>query len=359
MLMINFIWFSEGKSWSYPLIVDITEITFDYQSGYTYDALDIRKNNTTDISKPEYKPSSGRNNPFAYIKNQSSRKVKAKFYHNQGDSSDIFTMTIGAIMGSGTGLGDLPPVVVSFPGGAATSSQALFTGQDPISGTIGKRNFLWSWYVSKVNGQSIGMQEHASTSHGYFTLLNTPQNPMPEPWTEVLDYACVWAANKSSESSAVRAITQKAYTSFNRKYNGNKDHTNVSTKTFYLTIFLADPTHDADCSDMAATVNVFTRAIGVSFSKVRKIYPPFVYKRIKPVGEGVWRLAGSGSFNYHYISWFNGKVYDSCLKLCNNQTPPGNERVPQGENINDPYEVDLRYSGTWVVDEPFYFENIE
>jgi len=36
-------------------------------------------------------------------------------------------------------------VVVSFPGGAATSSLALFTGQDPIPGTIGKRSFQWSW----------------------------------------------------------------------------------------------------------------------------------------------------------------------------------------------------------------------
>jgi len=187
---------------------------------------------------------------------------------------------------------------------------------------------------------------------------------MPEPWVEVLEYACDWASGTNSEDDVVADITEGAYSDFGRKYDGENDHTDMDNKTFELSDFLADVMHYADCSDMAATVNVFTRAIGVSSSLVKKIEGTFVYKRIKPVGEINWRLLGSGSFDYHWVAWYDILIDDACLKLCDNQDPPGNERIPIGEILDDPinedYKEDLYYSGDWDHDYmPFNITTIE
>jgi len=170
---------------------------------------------------------------------------------------------------------------------------------------------------------------------------------MPEPWTEVLDYACVWAANKSSESSAVRAITLKAYTSFGKHYYG--DATHAQGTTFELTDFFQDSW--ADCRDMSATVQVFTRAIGGDSTYFMYIdmkygqYDGMDTKAILLIGGSSWITT---EFDFHQVAYKSG-VYDACLKL--REDVGVNERVPRGEGLNVPYKRDLYDSGGWLPDE--------
>src|SRR4030043_1833103 len=156
ILLLNFIVFVENvKSWSYPLIVDVTEITFDYQAGYSYDALDIRKNYLTDIATPEYKPSLGRNNPFAYIKSQSNRKIKAKFYHNQG-YGDICNIHVEAHPYGSGHFGYINETYVSFSGCGPNSDLITLTASGgSVPGSVGKNSFQWDWVCTKVNGVNI------------------------------------------------------------------------------------------------------------------------------------------------------------------------------------------------------------
>jgi hypothetical protein len=231
------------------------------------------------------------------------------------------------------------------------------TCQSSISGSVNKKSFSWSWYVDLINGNEleepiyIGM----TGSHTYYILLATPQQPMSIPWTDVLDYACVWAAGQTSEDQAVTLITTKAYTNFGKNYDGGGTH--APGTTFHLTSLLASSW--ADCRDMSATVHVFTRAIGGTQTDVRMINDPnpyvenFKYKSIDPVGNPSWQTRW---WNFHQVANYSG-VYDACLRL--NQSNP---RIPTGEDINGGYKTDLfdPVSGSvWVPKTPFIYITVD
>lgn len=342
---------TESRGYSYPLIVTVTEITFNYEAGYADDALDIKINNTTDIPKPEYKPASGgRNYPFAYIKSQSNRKIKAKFHHNQGsgviNSIDIFAICEGSQWISSIGITN-----ITFSGGGPTSDLCtLILCYGNIPNRVVKFIFGWQWECLKVNGESIagGSLYFDYTCHTYYTTLGPPQSPMTEPWTEVLDYACVWAHGKSNETSALKKITDGAYNNLGKSYYGTTTHTDSAT--FYLTDFFDE--NLADCRDMSAVVHVFTRAIGGTSTMVRIINGGMYTKVIKLIDDD-W---GFDYFTFHQVA-YKGGVYDACLML---RTDEGvNERVPQGESINGEYKDDLFDHGTWQTNtETFWYCNI-
>ena len=78
----------------------------------------------------------------------------------------------------------------------------------------------------------------------------------------------------------------------------------------------------------------------------RRISGPFRTKWIDPVGSpGPWDYT---SWNFHHIGWYSN-VFDPCIRV-----NEGNPRVPQDENINDPYKTDLYRLGTWAPQTAFH-----
>ena len=214
LLLGIFLTFSQPVfAWDYPLEAGVTFVWFDYESGYSNDALDIRKNNSTDITTPEWDYASGRNNPFAFIKSQSNRIVKAKFWHLH---DDITSMHIEA-EDYRDGFGPLPLTEVAFTinSGSGESGTESFTADGSVHFAVRKLNVKLKWKARKVNGVTLPNPiNFASTIHDYYVLLAAPQEPMAEPWTKVLEYACDWASGKSTEASAVAEITNGAYEDF-------------------------------------------------------------------------------------------------------------------------------------------------
>jgi len=308
---------NNASAWDYPLIVDLIHIKFDYESGYAYDALDIRKN-------------------------QSGRKIQADFTHNQ---DDVYTLGIVAFTTYGEGFGYPQETPVDFPNGGPASPYTTFTTYGSVPNSVGKRSFKWKWYITKVNGVPFPWGDYLWFTdtgwHTHYTLLAAPQNPMSVPWTDVLDYACVWASGKSSESQAVSEITEKAYTSLGKNYYGEATH--AQGTTFNLTGFLSSSW--ADCRDMSATVHVFTRAIGGTATAVWWIDGGMYTKAIKIIGGSSWQIKW---FAFHQVAYRSG-VYDACLKL--RQAVGVNERVPKGENMDNPYKRDLFDHGDWEPDD--------
>lgn len=337
------------KSWEPPLEVDVVSMGFNYEAGYSNDALLIVKNASTGITLPEWYPASSRNNPCAYIKGQSNRRIATSFYHNQqpGDICSLHIRTTAAGYPPGT----IAETQVNFPSCGVSASATLTMTDGIVTTYVHKFGFNYHWYINKVNGETLGTPIYMGVTgpHWYYILLAAPQAPMSVPWSDVLEYACAWAAGRSSESDALSKITEGAYNNLGITHDYDGTQTHAPGQTVYLTNLLNDDI--VDCRDMSAVVQVFTRAIGGTSTQVRRINGGFYYKQILPIGysDDDWVV---GYWNFHQVGW-KSNVYDACLKL--NQSSP---RIPVDENINDPYKNDLFNSGSWAPQSPSAFTTV-
>ncbi len=324
-----------------PPIIDLYYIKFNYTSGTTNDAIDIRINNSTDISVPEWYPSYSRNEKIAYKKSQSNRKIKAKFYVYNGP---INNMKVYA--NHSGGWGNINEGTVTF-NGSAYSSEALLTFSGTTPSSVGKRYLALIWYITEIDGEPIAdTYIHDSGFHAYYTLLDDPVSPMQEPWTQVLDYTCSWASGQTTNSGTIKKITEGAYNNIGKTYYGGDSHTYA--QNFYLTNFFSE--NYADCQDMSAVVQTFSNAVGISNVKVRRVLGPFYTQYILPIGTSNWLY--SIEWGIHQFSYYNNKVYDAVLKLWDPI------RIPTAEGIYNNYYYDLFLSGTWNLLTPTAYTNV-
>lgn len=318
----------EAKSWDPPLEIDVVAIQFNFEAGNTDDALYIIKNSSENIDCPEWYPSLSRNNPFAYIKSQTNRHFYVTFEHNQGQG-EICSMRVYT-----TGSGYYPGLVansayVSFPScGDNTSVELTMTGS--VSNSVQSWGFHLNWYVTMINGltQSPYYSMGTTGEHDYYILLATPQSPMGEPWTDVLDYSCVWAANQSTASNVAHVITEGIY--YMGDTDGDIDYDwplrrciyslGRDNRIFKLSDFLSDintlDTVTVNCSDVGNLFNIFSAAVGLSsYSKrIWKSTSPYIFltELVDPIGSPEWATA---TWGYHQYGWYNSSVDDPCLRV--------------------------------------------
>jgi hypothetical protein len=333
-LLLLFCIFGNAKAYAPPLVVYPLNIKFNYTSGHFYDALEIKKNYSTNIPVPEWY-SGVTCAPAAYIKTQSARRVQVRFYCNYPFNKQLTVYNSDL----SNGIGSLDSETFSYSG--YISSYITFTSTGIVPSSVGIRYNYWRWQIHvEFPGYPYGAGNYTSyTVNPYYKLLATPQDPMPVPWTDVLNYACDWANGTGSEFSALTAITEGAYWNFDVEYDGNQTHS--SGTTCDLTGLLNSS--KADCQDMSALVHIFTRALGGNETKVQKITSAFDTKEIDPIGSATWVEM---NWNFHQVAW-KWNVWDACLRL-DEQDP----RIPMGEPIDDPYKKDLDKS-----DDPWSLED--
>lgn len=344
---------------SVDLIVEPDQIYFNYEEGNTNDALTLRDNNGVVITESEWDSYDLGRHKFAYIKGQTNRKIKVQFYSNYQGIMHL-QIKLSYVPGYSDGIGTVCNFFVSNFDNSPSSPSTLIL---PLTGTlpdsVGAHSFRWHWeiYAIPVNNSNYCADwTTTETSHHFYTLLAAPQAPVSEPWTSVLDLACAWAANNTTEQQVLSSITTNAYNYFGqtKEYAGDVTHTNGST--FSLTGFFSGPY--VDCQDMSAVVQVFTWMLGGTQTRVLTIndkrygIEDFYYKKIKPIGLD-W--IENGNWNFHQVGWLNN-VYDACIKLNYN-----NERIPVNEDVSGSYKNDLyiyNYYYPWVpkTDSTFYFE---
>jgi len=113
---------------------------------------------------------------------------------------------------------------------------------------------------------------------------------MSIPWTDVLDYACVWAASQSSSSTSAEKIVQQLYNNSGFIYDtyaGQSRYTSFGEGSMNLTLFLSElgSTRIVNCYDMGKAITIFANAIGCNASY--RYSQPFGYLNcIKPIGKG-------------------------------------------------------------------------
>ena len=234
----------------WPPEIDIIEISFNYDSGSTtYDAVTLKANASTYKPVPEWK-AGVRNDKVAYIQNQTNRKIKTKF---QLDRSGSYDMGVYAEEYQASyGIGDVYESMVHFDD-SDKSTPKVMTCDGSVPSGVRKQDrfFYWKWYVTCIGEPPWEPEEFEEPLyigytgvHNYYTLLGAPQNPMSEPWTSVLDYACDWADGKSDDNDVAQMVAECIYNELGDK-DGDIDYDGWSHYTsdywnFELTSFLYD-----------------------------------------------------------------------------------------------------------------------
>jgi len=163
-----------------------------------------------------------------------------------------------------------------------------------LPGSVGIRTFEWKWEATAlpINSPYCPIVcEPRTTTHTYYTLIAAPQAPMAEPWTDVLDYACSWAANQSTEAYVAQKVTEGIY--YMEDEDGDIDYdwplgrniysSGTGNRVFDLTSFLRDIQSSGsvivNCSDVGNLFNIFSAVLGLSsYSKrIIKNVPPYYF----------------------------------------------------------------------------------
>jgi hypothetical protein len=317
------------------------EISFNYEGGSTNDAIAIKNNASSTISAPEYIKDS-KNESCAYIKSQGNRKIKVKFNSNNSNMNFLVKATVI----TGTGLGSICEMFVA----PCDLNTTVFTidVQGTIPSSVGKNTFTWKWEATALPISSPYCPitcTSVNTTHTFYTLLSTPQAPLNTPWSEVLDYSCVWASGQTSNTGVMQKIVEGLYNNTGFLYDinsGTPRYTSYSTQSFNLTSMLSEIGGSqiiVNCYDMGKAVKIFANILGCNSNYAYT--NPFGYLNcIKAIGRG-WAnnpfyasmgtdpimgedddyYDGRSGFGNHAFCMFGSSIYDACLKVDTDGNP--------------------------------------
>jgi len=169
-----------------------------------------------------------------------------------------------------------------------------------------------------------------------YTILGPPR----PPW------------NATDTASALTGLTTGAYGGNWKDYDPGQTHTDYANRTLHLTNLLNDT--KADCQDMAAMLDVFTKGLGCSGVECQDLQGPFTTHDVDPIGSAGWASQG---WPFHEVAVFSNTVYDACARLKDNGGT-GNPYQPLGTPRNT-YSNDLVASGTTTWGTPFTWTSID
>lgn len=352
--------YSQRPSSCDPLpTVGLASITFDFDpTGVAIDGLPLRKNYNTDIGVPEWVKgkTAATDSLAAYAISAVSGKVpliQATFNIPAASGSIIKVQATG-----GGILGAIDPVTVAFTGTSATVQLGM-PHHTLAAGGVQAQNIQWIWQYQIDGGAWTTM---ATTNHRIYVLLSPPALPWMQgadrsnrqlPWTDVLDYACVWANGATTPDQAARLVTTKVNSGVNLTYDmsgGASKYTgNTAPQTFLCTAFLnflatgLGNGRTVNCTDCATIVTAFANAVGANLfastmftgtaptPTTPPALTPFKCNEIIAIGQTSWAnpFPPGNQFNYHEVAWtgagsFLDPLYDACLQADMSSNPWSN-----------------------------------
>ncbi len=333
--------------------VKLVAIKFNHDSSaLTADAINLRKNFTTAVAVPEW--TSGKtlaiDSPAAYaIKETQGNKItiRAKF------TISPLAATHAEIKAEGGGvLGALDPQIVNFANGVSVPEFVSFELRHHTIGNDGIKlaDITWNWKYRCCGGSVWDPLE--TTHHRIYIILEEPkspwkQQPFPDtqnPWTEALDYACVWAGGKKTRDDAATAITEQINANLGLVYDNavGASHYTGGGSVFELTQFLAYLKNGTglgnivNCTDCATITTTFSNLVGCDLHASRMGWN-FNLTPFGGIGAASFGCPGLGcGFSYHEVAWKGGNgnadpLFDACLRVdgdTNPWAPPYTEIFP-------------------------------
>ena len=199
---------------------------------------------------------------------------------------------------------------------------------------------VWVRHRSYAASSGANIQQFGTT---FYTVLASPTAPMTQPWTEVLDKACVWASGKSDATNATIALCNGFYA--NSYYNpGNRAwYTEGSPEIFHLNNFLhktagvspAPSGLQGQCNDFSDFLVCLSAAVGAKPVQSQRSNGGFYYSHVIYAGTTTSHTPMPDYFNYH--QWTTdgtasaGNIFDSAVRPDNAATA-----IPVNEALN-PY----------------------
>lgn len=256
---------------------------------------------------------------------------------------------------TGNVLGEVAPQQVNFQRNGE-SPLVTFELQNPTLSRqgVGMHVVTWRWQYRRDEGEA--WTDFATTHHKIYTLLSVPTLPWLQapfsaantqlPWTDVLDFACLWASSARTPDEAATRITQAVYDlgpeliSYDCPGGGLTHYTQLTPiAPFDCTAFL-ERLHGGlgngyyvNCVDCATIVSTFANAVGCDLwqSGMGGIFP-FLLNPILAIGSLEWETACDWqTFGYHEVAWkgdcnTQDAVFDACLLVDGGPFP---DRLPQ------------------------------
>lgn len=334
----------------------LASISFDYDpTGVAVDALTIRRNFGTDISVPEWTPgrATPSDAPCAYAISSVATAIPNIQVAINIPSATTHTVKIQAL-GGGI-LGAIDPITVNF--GSATSATVTLplSHHTLAAGGVQFKDVTWTWQYQVDGGTWTNM---ASSSHRVYVILTTPTQPWQQgagrgnqqlPWTDVLDFACAWAASATTTDQVASMITTKVNSGINLTYDlarGASFYTGPSAgiNRFLCGLFVdflrtgLGNGRTVNCTDCATIVTSFVNILGcnVCTSLMLNSADPstgFTCNQILAIGNTTWAVpfpppGGIGGFSYHEVAWtgatsYSDPLYDACLQYDSGTNPWG------------------------------------
>ena len=325
----------------------LVAISFNHDNtSLSGDAMNIRKNFTQTVAVPEWTVGETlpADSPAAYaIKETQGRTItiKAKFTV----SSNSVTQAQVRARGGGV-LGQLDPQTITLANGVSVPEFVSFELRDHLIGADGIQveDITWEWEFRCCGGSK--WEPLATTRHRIYVVLEEPKLPWKQqpaadtqnPWTEALDYACVWAAGQQNQVDAATAITKQINANVGLVYdnvNGASKYTVwAAVAQFELTQFLAYLTNGTglgnivNCTDCATITTTFSNLVGCDLhaSKMGSLFG-FDLTPFRGIGSAVFGCPGFGChFSYHEVAWTGGHgnadpIFDACLRVDNDNNP--------------------------------------
>ena len=247
----------------------------------------------------------------------------------------------------------------------------------PVNGLfdqgVGIRDLEIDWQMkSGHEWKSLG-----TTSHRTYLTLGRPQEPWDplsadaedtnRVWTELLEFACLWAIGASDVDEASHLITEQLFSCGLFAYhttNGASFYTTASD-FFECEEFLERLKGGEgyggllNCTDCATIVSTLANALGARLQQVQLMYM-FKVNEILAIGTDAWQTPFKGGFSYHEIAWNGelgggGEIFDACLSLDRETGMPPSRMVFDEASVSE----NLRYRNRLTVPGPDGFDICE
>jgi hypothetical protein len=217
-------------------------------------------------------------------------------------------------------------------------------------GQIGIWDLEWNWEYRL--GRRKPWRPLAASHHRIYVVLDVPKNPWHQlpyvaantqlVWTDVLDFACRWAAGARTIDQAAALITSSAYAlgpeiiTYDCRGGGNS---NYSYPDFDCTAFLERLRGGignglyVNCSDCAAVVSTFANALGCDLWQSRMGWD-FALNELLAIGGSSWQTpCGWYWFQYHEVAWKDScsstdDIFDACLQVDGDDDPTQSPHRP-------------------------------
>ena len=331
--------------------ITLASIAFDYDpTRASVDALSIRKNFGTDVSVPEWVKgkTQATDSPCAYAISSVTSAVPSIQIMLNIPTSTTHPIRIQAL-GGGI-LGHIDPVDAIFGTGSQITLRLPLVNHALTGAGVQRQDVTWTWQYQVDGGSWVSM---ATSQHRVYVLLSSPTLPWQQvadrtnqqlPWTDVLDYACQWAAGGTTSDNVLAKVTTKVNSGINLQYDisrGASFYTVIDAGSSWFTcgMFISllnggtGNGKTVNCTDCATIVTSFANILGCNAfaSVMANAMPPtagFSCNQILALGYTTWEPPFEGSFSYHEVAWtgagsYTDPLYDSCLQYDSGPNPWG------------------------------------